>query len=146
MQHKDSQSRAAHSQRTDVSWHDPATCALIRPHRISPGSPLDLPWISPGSPLTSPGFPISPEVSGVSLCCEPHEIAHEFAHEITSSIWSDSRTVRAAEQNRRRPIRKQVSRCACAEFNPDATRPDQLRSETSPVAVAVVAKRGLRTG
>jgi hypothetical protein len=64
---------------------------VARPRAVrSHPPPQDLPWISPGSPLTSPGFPISPEVSGVSLCCEPHEIAHEFAHEITSSIWSDS--------------------------------------------------------
>jgi hypothetical protein len=132
MQHKDSQYRAAHSQRIDVSWHDPAPCALIPPHRISPGSPL-----------TSPGFPISPEVSGVSLCCEPHEIAHEFAHEITSSIWSDSRTVRAAEQIplrirqiplriRRRPIRKQVSRVRLRRDQPRRypTRPAQIRDES----------------
>ena len=94
--------------------------------------PQDLPGISPGSPLTSPGFPISPEVSRVSLCREPHEIAHEIAHEITSSIWSASRTVRAAEQIRRRPIRKQVSRVRLRPDQPrrHPTRPAQIRDES----------------
>ena len=110
--------------------------ALSPPHIISHDLSPDLPWISTDLPWISTDLPwISTDLPWISHLPRSPEYPyepHEIAHEITSSIWSDSRTVHEAERGRANSrVGRSVSRLRLRPDQPrrHQTRPDPTSSD-----------------